>query len=346
MFVVQKNELHGFLRQSAGERVYIVRLLDGNNVIISKFLLHTVENLLQPRSAVRKGVPHRQHDLVTRSDLCVDDQLCSLYGKGQTFQYRPIQVEINRHGVRPFLIAGVKSQRDTGEGMRIAESTGQHRRGGELALSITHVTRNKAVIHRPGRRNDNRISVQCPPVQLQRRIGLLIIISVVQRVELRIALRPVAGPITVCCRRCVHLREGDLHKGLLTEQRLHRQFVSVAYLFHGYTSLERFAAVNDVDFAVDVVRRKPRVRVKMVRGRRAVAGVHLSGCPAVVHHVGISDCHKEVLVKNLQHGRPLFRCQVAPKEVVELLLISADLLTYHNAVGISGRVYDSGRQQL
>ena len=183
--------------------------------------------------------------------------------------------------------------------MRIAESTSQHRRGGELALSITHVTRNKAVIHRPGRRNDNRISVQRPPVQLQRRIGLLIIISVVQRVELRIALRPVAGPITVCCRCRVHLREGDLHKGLFTEQRLHRQLVSVTYLFHGYTSLERFAAVNDVDFAVDVVRRKPRVRVKMVRGRRAVAGIHLSGCPAVVYHVRISDCHKEVLVKNL-----------------------------------------------
>ena len=197
------------------------------------------------------------------------------------------------------MIAGVKSQSDTGEGMRIAESTSQHRRGGELALSITHVARNKAVIHLPGRRNDNRISVQRPSVQLQRRIGLLIIISVVQRVELRIALRPVADPITVCCRCRVHLREGDLHKGLLTEQRLHRQLVSVAYLFHGYTSLERFAAVNDVDFAVDVVRRKPRVRVKMVRGRRAVAGVHLSGCPAVVHHVGISNRHKEVLVKNL-----------------------------------------------
>ena len=164
VFIIQDHKLHGFLRQSATQRVNIVSLSGGNNVAVQEGLFNAIQYPFQARSAIRKTATEGYGQLVDLGGSGINDHLGSCHGNGHAILHRTVQIEVNGHRQRPFLIASVKCQSHAGESARFGELTGQHSRRRKFSVLVTHKTRHKAVFHGTGRRDDDRIAVQCPPV--------------------------------------------------------------------------------------------------------------------------------------------------------------------------------------
>ena len=184
VLVIQDHELHCLLWQSAAERVNIMRLPGGNNILVGKFLLYAVQYIFQARSAIRQGVAKGNHNLVAGSHFRADLDGFGSNRDNRAFQNFTTQGEIHGHTDRPLLVTGVKGQRQSGESVRNRELTGNDCCRGKTSICVTHDGRNEAVIHGARSRNNNCIPVQRPTVQFQCRIGHLVIVVVVNRVKL------------------------------------------------------------------------------------------------------------------------------------------------------------------
>jgi len=77
----------------------------------------------------------------------------------------------------------------------------------------------------------------------------------------------------------------------------------------------------------------------------SIAGVHLSSSPGIVYHVRVRNCDIEI-GELFQNARPLFRSQIGPFQIVNLLLLTAHHLTDHNRICVSSRVNDGGNHEV